>query len=563
MASNVMNITQLPLELLQSIIRHVEPIDLAQLSITCKTFADAINDRVLIKDMYLQFLDEPCAQNYDYEQHLHNTVRLDWVMKTEDLEKKSADIQFVTRTVQHYYNNANANVKSSLNMKYIRKLFDHHPLNSDIFLRQSQKTYQRLQKRPEKRYPALSPEDKQATAKLHVLRGITFHEAVEAFAIAASNVYDLRQYTTQNMWGPYMSDGCATVDWEKIEAVLIVLTYNLGAYQTRGGGWIRTQWNNKAWDGKARPNTYRHIPIREMEAPPMKSTDWDPYNVTGTWLRLKDFNELFHYNFVEPHHDPDRDAPRRPLTQAAEAIRMIIVEIKAIKTIEHDEIDGKDLPVVYFEGVSRSMHASWDPNANSFLKGTVRQTKEGEIRWTSFSVYGGEERWKSEGIQVGGINSSRGVIGHWFDKDYDRHGPAGPTCFWKVSDDLLDQDDERHQIVRDFFYDDSILGDLGFSESEEDDDYDALPEADESDDDLSEDGYDSSQNASQSGNDEDNSNPPDDSAILHLLQAGVASTTGVVLFDQIGDGPVAQFVAMPLTEALRQDSDESDQVLEI
>ena len=27
-----------------------------------------------------------------------------------------------------------------------------------------------------------------------------------------------------------------------------------------------------------------------------------------------------------------------------------------------------------------------------------------------------EERWKSEGIQVGGPCSARGVIGHWFDK---------------------------------------------------------------------------------------------------------------------------------------------------
>jgi hypothetical protein len=53
-----------------------------------------------------------------------------------------------------------------------------------------------------------------------------------------------------------------------------------------------------------------------------------------------------------------------------------------------------------------------------------------------------EERWRSEGIQVGGIRSARGVLGHWFDKyaslnilhmnaahmfshrDYDVHGPG-------------------------------------------------------------------------------------------------------------------------------------------
>lgn len=27
-----------------------------------------------------------------------------------------------------------------------------------------------------------------------------------------------------------------------------------------------------------------------------------------------------------------------------------------------------------------------------------------------------EERWRSEGIQVGGLKSARGVLGNWFDK---------------------------------------------------------------------------------------------------------------------------------------------------
>ena len=62
------------------------------------------------------------------------------------------------------------------------------------------------------------------------------------------------------------------------------------------------------------------------------------------------------------------------------------------------------------------MHTQWDPNANSRIRGSVRLTKEGEVRWQSVSVDGGEERWASEGIQVGGVGSGRGVLGHWFDK---------------------------------------------------------------------------------------------------------------------------------------------------
>ncbi|KAH0037062.1 hypothetical protein KCU78_g1789, partial [Aureobasidium melanogenum] len=64
-----------------------------------------------------------------------------------------------------------------------------------------------------------------------------------------------------------------------------------------------------------------------------------------------------------------------------------------------------------------------------------------------------EERWRSEGIQVGGIRSGRGVLGNWFDKDFDRHGPAGPTAFWKVSDYIEDKDAEEGG------HDDASLGD--------------------------------------------------------------------------------------------------------
>jgi hypothetical protein len=57
--------------------------------------------------------------------------------------------------------------------------------------------------------------------------------------------------------------------------------------------------------------------------------------------------------------------------------------------------------------------------------------------WVLLTRDSGEERWRSEGIQVGGLRSQRGVIGTWFDKDYDPHGPAGPTAFWKLSDRVV------------------------------------------------------------------------------------------------------------------------------
>lgn len=67
------------------------------------------------------------------------------------------------------------------------------------------------------------------------------------------------------------------------------------------------------------------------------------------------------------------------------------------------------------------------------------------MRWTTLSIFHGEARWKSEGVQVGGVRSNRGVIGTWFDKDYDDQGPCGPTAFWKLSDTI--EEDKPRQAV--------------------------------------------------------------------------------------------------------------------
>jgi hypothetical protein len=89
--------------------------------------------------------------------------------------------------------------------------------------------------------------------------------------------------------------------------------------------------------------------------------------------------------------------------------------------------DGQELPVVFFEGTAKSMHTQWDPNASSKIRGSVRLTREGEVRWQSVSVHGGEEKWASEGIQIGGLRSARGVLGHWFDKYVFHSFSCGPA----------------------------------------------------------------------------------------------------------------------------------------
>jgi hypothetical protein len=49
------------------------------------------------------------------------------------------------------------------------------------------------------------------------------------------------------------------------------------------------------------------------------------------------------------------------------------------------------------------------------VRGFVYMTSEGEVRWSMSTWYGAKERWRSDGVQVGGIRSARGVVGTWFD----------------------------------------------------------------------------------------------------------------------------------------------------
>ncbi|KAL8745261.1 MAG: hypothetical protein Q9190_002591 [Brigantiaea leucoxantha] len=282
--------------------------------------------------------------------------------------------------------------------------------------------------------------EQQLSAKLNCLYG-NFNDRLEfstpdddnedhvSFTVheyARSSVYDLRRYNDGNFWGPFESDGSQDVDWERIEAIMILISYNFGNFTKihfAHGSIVTPTWQQpfagltpKAW--------------MRQPTPPLEMQD--PYDLTGDWTRVVcflDYSDLFSFNFSPDQ--PPIDRPRHPIN-TEEAIRFITMSIRVTKLTEPGEEDGRHLPVAHFSGKSSLIRPLGDPHTSSGIRGIVRLTPQGEVRWTSWSVFHGEERWRSEGVQVGGVGSARGVIGTWFDKDYDQHGPAGPTAHWKV-----------------------------------------------------------------------------------------------------------------------------------
>lgn len=126
-------------------------------------------------------------------------------------------------------------------------------------------------------------------------------------------VYDLRNYTEETLWGPYMGDGLATVDWEKLEAVMLVLGHNVESFRNSIGEQMLPRglvWK-EGWRG-ASPYSYTSVDIagvdsddeeeeeeeeeesgigrggrgKEEEGVKKKEDVEDPYNITGTWMRV-------------------------------------------------------------------------------------------------------------------------------------------------------------------------------------------------------------------------------------------------------------------------------------
>lgn len=186
---------------------------------------------------------------------------------------------------------------------------------------------------------------------------------------ACSKVYDLRQYTEQTHWGPFMDDGSDRTDWEKVEAIMLVLGSNLNRL-----GLNRFPICKNFWDmpfAGVWPGSYMPLPILEREKGDGEEFD-DPYGITGTWLRVVcflDYTDFFDFNF-----NPDGDLPARVPRRAicyGEATRLILMKIAVTGTEPPGPGDGQALPVVHFKGVSRSLDDSWDENANSDLRGRI------------------------------------------------------------------------------------------------------------------------------------------------------------------------------------------------
>jgi hypothetical protein len=202
-------------------------------------------------------------------------------------------------TAIHLLNTAHPDHDLSLNTKLLTSLF-HSKQNSDVFLFSSG-LYEDAG--GVNQYPAPTENGRQLSAKLHSSYG-TLKEAVgrtrssAAHPFARSRVYDLRRYNDDNLWGPYLDDGTLRTDWEKVEAIMIVLGFNLQLFSERCSSRLPLVWD-RPFEGIA-PNSYvpmgKHGGLGDIDMdgveemlvnqpePPLDALD--PFGVSGIWRRV-------------------------------------------------------------------------------------------------------------------------------------------------------------------------------------------------------------------------------------------------------------------------------------
>ncbi|KAF2802427.1 uncharacterized protein BDZ99DRAFT_373114, partial [Mytilinidion resinicola] len=430
-------------DVLIRIIEELNPEDLAACSKCSHGFNAFIKEnRRIFRTLYLKNFDDPRRipglPEPQWETELPKIIMCKKILMSDDVETKTSHFGLVTSVMSDLLHTASKDPDdsegSSLNLSFLAVSFK-NPDNKATFLAGSSMFERAGLFRIS--VDTLEPHElRQLTARLHCYHGTSSPEQIlhghTLQALARSRVYDLRNYTSKTFWGPYLNDGTLDVDWEMVEAIQIILSRNFRAYVATPGK-IEPSWA-RPFAGVARSTLQSsYVPLPYEPEIPLEAQD--PYAISGNWIRIVcflDYNDLFAFNFGGSQEPPE-DQPRSPL-HAGEATRLIRMIIK-VSSIEPPTVKGK-LPNVNFEGKSQAIDASWDANANSRIRGTVSMTPSGEVRWTTISIFStGEERWRSESIQVGGVRSERGVIGTWFDKDFDPHGPAGPTAFWKYSDE--------------------------------------------------------------------------------------------------------------------------------
>ncbi|KAF8625986.1 hypothetical protein AX17_006710 [Amanita inopinata Kibby_2008] len=451
------HILKLPLELIERVLVHLDPIDVSRLAQTCRLAHSVVydsGDDTLWRSLYLaQPLDDP-----------RRCVWYNGQPKTEPIDWK-AEVQRVVRawtvveSVAHHRRHGRVGWRGMRDGEYgevLRTLVD---IVSCVTLLRERKSIEDVSESllwaaavlrlgfldvdPASAFGVrLTREERQLRARLHVMFGVTRRDLRKRARVRSrAYVYDLRRYRWDNDFGPF--DETGRVDWEHVRMLQhVVAMHVLGPvveaeYQAEGeeeeeeGGEDRIGAYEYALFGMSMPYTQIVASEEEAEA----RGDWA--GVAGLWnvsYCFCEYGDLMRYNessvssFFSVKHfvfkasilpgTEELDASVFESETFLEVFRTLEVELVVTHTMPDPEHPTK--PVIYFAGEMRG--------TASTMTGRVQMTPDEQVKWSFVSGDEGNAVWSSVGVQVGGLRSSYGVLGAWTTIFHDDDDPFGP--FW-------------------------------------------------------------------------------------------------------------------------------------
>ncbi|KAG5650864.1 hypothetical protein H0H81_010724 [Sphagnurus paluster] len=166
-----------------------------------------------------------------------------------------------------------------------------------------------------------------------------------------------------------------------------------------------------AWDEKVKGK----VKADESE----QVVGWDWAGVTGRWIRVicwLDYRDLLLHNLHGYNGDDLAETFRMfPMTLRVTGYsKPPVPKPEEIPVGEVESLVWK-LPIIHIEGEATGSNSE----ITRKIQGTVRMLKDGAVRWSTTSSYPGEDtpEWASEGVQIGSIGSTIGMLGMWTGAD--------------------------------------------------------------------------------------------------------------------------------------------------
>jgi len=389
----------LPPEILELILLESDPIDIASFSKTCSAHYLYIyepDNKLFWQRLYLRFplddlrkcidpLGKPLqVQLSDWKTRLQRFIRARTIISDPTLcrvDERTNVLRTLLDLVRNVPTTTENDIDPALNHVWLAAT-----LGSGSF-------FDTLD------WPVLTQEQSQLLAALHTHFGLTAGDYTPVRKIRShKTVYTLANYKEENDFGPYWDDGSGRVNWELLVCIHHVMAMHV-----------------------APPEASDLFTIFRMSLPFCQSViprgmdldveeDWA--GVTGSWLCsfcFCDHRELLMFN---TYNSPLFEDPN-----FMEIFRTIRVQF-SVKSTERDPAHPLR-PKINIEGKIQG---------EARMLGSIRVTLDGNIRWHFESGEPGNAVWSSEGVQIGGVRSSFGVIGVWTTVQHEAHDPVGP--FW-------------------------------------------------------------------------------------------------------------------------------------